>query len=321
MFADYITTVVDHAINNLGIPIQYVEPFNEPDSGWWKVKPNFQEGNHWDQNSMKSFLTILYDSIKLKNLDQLVRLSIPDSWSVKEAMASLDIFDAFDYKANVHGYYNDPIEIHIAQMDEYNQKAKQKSNIKKIWMSESGGYGLDNPGVLSFAIDIINHLNILGAEAWIYWQVLDQHPSWALFLISERYPWWLSEYNFYPRPTVLFYTMQQFTNHIKPGYRILKSSQSSYKDDCFPVCVLSASSPERKIILVLVNSSPKAIDHDIVVPEDIITITNQTLIECYRTSDWKHEYHKQVNHQVFPKPKNSLHTTLHGFSVTTIEIS
>jgi hypothetical protein len=318
MFADYITTVLDYAINDLNIPIQYVEPFNEPEYSW-RVKPQFQEGNHWDQNSMKRFLPILHESLKLKNLDQVVRLSIPDSWSVNNGLPYLDEFDAFDYKANVHGYNNLETEFHISTMDKYIHRLKQKSNIKKIWMSESGGYGLGDLGVTNMAVDIINHLNILEAEAWIYWQVLDQSPGWAMLLISDRFPWWFSADNFYPSPTILFYTMQQFSTHIKSGYRILKTSQSSYKSDCQPLCVLAASSPEKKIVLVLVNTSPKSIYHDISMPQDLITITNQTIIECYRTAEWNGEAHKKIDHPVrfF---SNSISTLLYGFSVTTIEL-
>lgn len=339
MFADYISSVIDHAINTLNIPIRYVEPFNEPDFGW-KVGRATQEGNHWDQNSMKIFLPILLNSLKAKNLTQIVELSIPDSWSIREALASLNLFDDVVYKANIHGYgvildenpYLSRLDSsYLSRLDEYVHKVRRKSNINKIWMSESGGYGLGTAGVMQFAFYVINHLNILEAEAWIYWQVLDQTPSWALMLISERYPWWLSQYNYYPANTINFYTMQQFSNHIKKGYRILKTSHSVRKDDCSPVCVIAASSPItskiKKIIIVILNASPKSIDHDINL-SDVMLINNETTVECnlyfiilgYRTAEWNGDNHKRVQDKVIIGPKNIIHLSLYGVSVTTIEV-
>jgi hypothetical protein len=231
---------------------------------------------------MRTFLPILSESLKSKKLNDRVMLSITDSYSIRAAMSSLNTFTDFIYKANVHGYgrfWN----LQVSEMDDLIQRVRKRNNIRKVWMSESGGYGLGDQGVVDFAFDIINHINILEAEAWIYWQVLDQTSSWALIVISERYPWWFSQYNYNPYNTMNFYTMQQFSNHIKPGYSILKTSQSIFKDDCSPVCVLTASSSIdgvlKKIVVVLLNNSPKSYDHNIDL-SDVMNLNNQTIIDC-----------------------------------------
>src|ERR1035437_7094706 len=36
-FADYLTEVVKHYHDSLGITFNYIEPFNEPDGNWWKA--------------------------------------------------------------------------------------------------------------------------------------------------------------------------------------------------------------------------------------------------------------------------------------------
>ena len=124
-------------------------------------------------------------------------------------------------------------------MIEYTKQVKKHTDL--IWMSESGGYGAGDYAVMTLSYDIIRHLNYIEASSWIYWQVLDQSVNWALIITNTRYPWWLSKWNYNPTKTIAFYVMMQFSQHIRPGYRIISNSKAKIVQECFGKCFYLSS--------------------------------------------------------------------------------
>jgi hypothetical protein len=228
-------------------------------------------------------------------------------------------------KSNVHGYPRYPlastpteqIEARNEKMDEYHRKTRRRVNT--LWMSESGGYGLEDEAVIAFSFDIIRHLNILKANAWVFWQVLDKVPGWALIMTANRYPWWFSKWNYNPAKTINFYIMKQFSSHIRPGYRILSHSKSSDLKYCHVCVVAAASKTENRVVVVLLNIMAKGVPH-VVDVSSVIKSSPRINWTAHRTSHWANENHTDITANVTLGNQGRLFVDLFALSVTTIEL-
>jgi galactan endo-1,6-beta-galactosidase len=94
---------------------------------------------------------------------------------------------------------------------------------KRLWMSEYG----DNDGSgMALAQTIIEDLTYLKPTAWIYWQPAEPSSTWGL--VNGNYgsirtlsepgrgaPTWVYD---------KYYVMAQFTRFLRPGYKILGST-------------------------------------------------------------------------------------------------
>jgi O-glycosyl hydrolase len=186
-------------------------------------------------------------------------------------------------------------------------------------MSESGGYGDGDDAICGFAFDIIRHLNILKANAWVYWQVLDKVPGWALLTVSPIYPWWFSPYNYNPQRTINYYTMKQFSFHIRPGYTILKNSKSDTLDYCH-ICMLSAISKDStRLVIIVLNNMSNAVNHTVDVSE-AFNLKNSSSITARRTCSRTNDTYSFIDPSTIGIGFDSINIHLFAFSVTTVEL-
>ena len=185
-------------------------------------------------------------------------------------------------------------------------------------MSESGGYGDGDLAVYSLAYDITRHLNLLRAKAWVYWQILDKVPKWALVITSSRYPWWFSKWNYNPERTISYYVLKQFSHHIRPGYKILSHSRSSMIEFCH-ICVVVAMK-DTHMVVVLLNAMDRSSLH-LIDTGGLKSILPTTQFKVYRTSHWKSENHTELFGEIQYISKDQFKVNLDPFSVTTVRIS
>nr|KAJ3420536.1 hypothetical protein HK105_005550 [Polyrhizophydium stewartii] len=105
-FAEYLATVVAHARDAWGITFDYLEPFNEPNSGWWKPEVSSQEGCEWSAKSQAAFIPFLVDAVRKAGL--LPRLKASQYYSYLQWMAEFNLQNGGWIegvgKINVHGY-------------------------------------------------------------------------------------------------------------------------------------------------------------------------------------------------------------------------
>jgi hypothetical protein len=81
-FADYLTEVVRYYHDSLGITFNYLEPFNEPDGGWWKAFGN-QEGCFFSNNDQIVMIRELYAKLSEKNMLSYCRITANDANSIR----------------------------------------------------------------------------------------------------------------------------------------------------------------------------------------------------------------------------------------------
>lgn len=219
-FADYLTEVVKYYADRHGVVFRTLAPFNEPTSNWWRLG-NIQEGAHFNVAMQEEVLRHVHASLQEKGLTATT-LSTADSNSIDETIEIIENYseETFDLisQINAHSYNG-------AGLLELRELSAELG--KKLWMSEYGTGGTeehnheDLSSVLELAQRIIFDLRILQPAAWIYWQAVEDESAknnwgWmhAEFLSDE------ADYEI----TKQYYAMGQFSKFIRPGNRIITTS-------------------------------------------------------------------------------------------------
>jgi O-glycosyl hydrolase len=175
-FADYLTEVVKHFRDSLGIVFRTVEPFNEPSAGWW-CGSNGQEGCNF-KNNQPSMVKLLGTSLVTKGLFSATHVSAADENSISSAISGFKTYDdsAVSYvsQINTHGYSGRS----AANFTAISALAASKNKI--LWMSESGPLnGTGGQDIAMFmAQEIIEDLKLMKVSAWIDWQSYDGGGDW-----------------------------------------------------------------------------------------------------------------------------------------------
>jgi hypothetical protein len=206
--AAHLASVALRARTSWGVTFRSVEAFNEPSANWWKADGK-QEGCHIDPAIQRTILGHLRDELNQRGLTGTM-ISASDETNYDVGRATWESFDAptktLVNQLNVHGYQHAG-----GRRDLLFSDARAAGKI--LWNSETG----DNDGTgLSMAHDILLDFRWLHPTAWVFWQVMDPNPNWALIAYD---------------PTTLqagavqtkLYVLAQFTRHIRPGMRILRT--------------------------------------------------------------------------------------------------
>jgi O-glycosyl hydrolase len=236
-FADYLTDVVKHFRDKLKINFRTLEPLNEPGSWWWKESGR-QEGCKFTPDQQAIILKLTAAKLKRKGLK--TRVSGTDENSIAAGVKNISGFDKATLgvlsQLNVHSYHG----------KEHRKKfAALAARLgKKVWMSESGPMKAPVKGhwpqCLWMAQVVIDDLRDMKAVAWIDWQAIDVrtwgvlNPDWKRqsFKISKR-----------------FYSHAHFSRFIRPGYRIVESSD--------PATLAAISPDQKRLIVVALNQDAK----------------------------------------------------------------
>jgi O-glycosyl hydrolase len=238
-FAEYLTEVVRYYHDSLGITFNYLEPFNEPDGGWWKAFGN-QEGCFFSNNDQIVMIRELYAKLSEKNMLSYCRITANDANSIDAGLSAMqayknagDIVPKIDL-VSVHSYHGS------RRSELYNWTV---TNSKKLWQSESGPLGVGGTNefqIMTVSDRIITDLREMKCSAWIDWQLAaDGSPTWGLIV---------GEYSNLQNPVtraISYYVRAQFSRYIKPGYRIISSSAFNS---------IAALSPDEKELVIVVSN-------------------------------------------------------------------
>ena len=215
-FASYLAEVVAHFRDAWGTTFHTVEPFNEPDGGWWKAGNN-QEGCHVSQEMQRAVVAGLSRQLAARGLGDTA-IAVADDNNIDNAVATVDSYDPATLslvgQLNAHSYAG-------ARRADLRERAAAAG--KGLWMSEYGtgggphGHDVMTPALILSA-QIRRDLTALRPSAWVYWQAVEDEAgqnNWGFIHAdfrggSEGY--WL---------TRQYYAMAQYSSFIRPGYTVI----------------------------------------------------------------------------------------------------
>lgn len=167
-FASYLAEVSAYIENNLKIKIKSVSPMNEPDTDYWKMNSEKQEGCHIDPGEKQSKLILETRKAFDKNGLSHVLLAASDETSTERQINSYNLYTSEAKRAigriSTHTYITDKIE-------ELGSLCKKEGF--NLWMSEVDGSGSvdekagDMSSALWYAKKIISDINALSPSAWV----------------------------------------------------------------------------------------------------------------------------------------------------------
>ena len=313
-FADYLAEVVMYYKENYGITFQSISPMNEPNTTYWSAYSPKQEGCHVSSGASQSALLIAtqkaldekgLDDVLLAGTDETSTVTAANSFQKlsEEAKSALDRIDTHSYK--------------IGKLDELQALAVE--NGKNLWMSEvDGDYTLGkNSGEMGAALwlanKMISDIQGLMPSAWILWQGIDNHVSSEGYMgnqdfgmpdLSRGY-WGLTVVNHDQEEIILtkkYYAFGQLSRYIRPGYRILTTTQSG---------VLAAySDEEQKLVIVAVNTEETALEAGFSLAGFCYEGGMATIIRTSQLENW-------AELPGIPVQKDMLRAVLEPYSITT----
>lgn len=255
-FAGYLALVAEHFQTFWGIKFASLAPFNEALEGWW-VKGGNHEASFWRAVDMKIMLATLKYMRRKLNM-QWMQLGGVDSWlkfsNFMMNQAYLKQRVGFDV-LTVHGYRTHrtmSLARDIIEFTAVRESARRRG--LRVWMSEWGplsvtGNELDN--AVFTARNIAQHINLLGASVWYYWDVMN-HPnnvSWGA-IHQPMFPWSPVR----PRLTRTYWGLLHFTRFIREGAIPLKVPLA-----CASAVVAVYSPAGRRVAIVAANQKAEPV--------------------------------------------------------------
>jgi O-glycosyl hydrolase len=216
-FAGYLTDVVKHLQDSLGLEFRTLEPFNEPNSNWWKSLGK-QEGCMFSRATQPKLIQEVAKSLKAKGL-AATGIAAADANSIAEMAGNLQAYDTATLAAltqiNTHSYSG-------SDADRRGLRTAATRARKRLWQSEAGPLNWSGSGQFAVAMWsaalIARDLRDLGAEAWIDWQV------------AGGGIWGVIDYNASAQSCKMNkkgYAYMQFSRFIRPGSIILGAGDSN----------------------------------------------------------------------------------------------
>lgn len=258
-FARYIAAVCEHYEKVWGVKIQSVDAMNEPYTDFWWQYSDKQEGCHFDLGGSQSKIILkLQSALRDVGLNDVI-LCGTDETSIDTQIDAFNMLSADAKKAlsriDTHTYGGN-------KRDEL--KALAISNGKNLWMSEvdSGCTVGKNAGEMGAALwlaqRIIDDCNGLNCSAWILWQTIDSHICADGFngnkdkgMIDLRNGYWGLAVADHDNDNIVltkkYYALGQFSRYIRPGYTMLKSSEST---------LAAYDTLNNCLVMVSINTSP-----------------------------------------------------------------
>lgn len=241
-FADYLTEVTRYYHDSLGITFDYLEPFNEPDGGWWKAYGG-QEGCFFSEADQIIMIRELYKMLVEKQMLSYCRITANDANDFNNGYSALQTYQgAGDIVSKI-----DLVSVHTYGGTNRSVLATwAKNNRKKLWQSESGPIsvgGTNEHQIMVMADRIITDLKEMKCTAWCDWQIggtgnMDNNP-WGLIIGDYNDPFDPIGRN------INFYIRAQYSRYIKAGYVIIGNSLSN---------ALTALSPDGKQLVLVISN-------------------------------------------------------------------
>jgi O-glycosyl hydrolase len=226
-FADYMAEVTERfaevGIDGPGsttVDFRTIEPFNEPGNGWW-CWGNNQEGTYLTAGEQSDIVLELREALDARGMTtEIAATDSNNYWSV------VTEFDAMSAAAraeigqiNAHGYAgSDPAPV----------RSRVEAGDMRFWQSEWGpagwgGYNITSEldAALELATRVTNDLSYVEANAWLYWQAIEDSSRgegpgyWGL--IQAPLDGSAQTYDVQKQ----FYTLGQYSKFIRSGMNLI----------------------------------------------------------------------------------------------------
>ena len=316
-FAEYLAQVALYYKENYGITFQSISPMNEPNTAYWEAFSPKQEGCHFSPGeSQSAILLATQKALEEKGLGSILLVGTDETSTVlaassfnklsEEAKAALARIDTHSYK--------------VGRLEELQALAVE--NGKNLWMSEvDGDFTLGkNSGEMGaglwLANKMISDIQGLMPSAWILWQGIDNHVSSEGYMgnqdfgmpdLSRGY-WGLTVVdhdNEEIHLTKKYYAFGQFSRYIRPGYRILTTTERG---------VLAAySDEEKRLVIVVVNTEETDFEVGFSLEGFCYDGGTAKVIRTSANENW-------AELPGIPVQKDMLRTTLPPYSITTFVV-
>ena len=239
----YLANIVHKFRTMYNITFNSVEPFNEPNSNWWK-SDGTQEGCHFSPATQAPVLAYMRQELDEFGLYE-VDIAASDENSYSLAISTWNDFDAATKskvdQVNVHGY-------------EYGSGRRDiLYNItqgKRLWNSE---YGEGDASGMSLATNLNLDFKWLHPTAWVYWQAVDG-STWGLLSGNEDAAPWPT---LATTPNNKYFVLAQYTRHIRPGMTIIDGGSDKNT-------VAAWDHEASRLVLVTTNyGTPQRVKYDL----------------------------------------------------------
>lgn len=278
-FADYLATVAERfgtiGIDGPGSPtidFETIEPFNEPSNGWW-CWGNNQEGTYLTADEQSAIVGDLRAALDVRSMGTGIAATDSNNyWGVVSEFDALteEARDALS-QVNAHGYAgSDPEPI----------RDRAEARDLRFWQSEWGpagwgGYDITSEldAGLELATRVTNDLSYVEANAWLYWQAVEDSTRgdgpgfWGL--VQATLDGTQESFDLQKQ----YFMLGQYSRFIEPGDLVIDSGNGK--------TVAAYDPDEDRLVLVTYNdqSAPMPLTYDL----SRFDVTGST-VQSWRTS-------------------------------------
>ncbi|MFF1383980.1 discoidin domain-containing protein [Arthrobacter sp. NPDC058288] len=194
-FAAYMKHAVELLENGSGIDVKTIDPFNEPNSGYWGTAIDPATGKPPTSYTQKQEGALIHPAAQDRVTKLLAAELGKDGTSTDAVISAMDETDPSKFMTNWNGYSQQAKDA-VAQLnvhtygtsDRRRVRDLAKSTVKPLWMSEVGGFWPGNPVLgdstsgwdrsnitngLGIASRMVNDLRELEPDAWVLWQPVE----------------------------------------------------------------------------------------------------------------------------------------------------
>lgn len=232
------------------VDFRTIEPFNEPGNGWW-CWGNNQEGTYLTAGEQSAIVLALRDELDARSLS--TEIAATDSNNYGSVVSEFDAMSAAARaeigQINAHGY---------AGSDAAPVRSRVEAGDMRFWQSEWGpagwgGYNITSEldAALELATRVTNDLSYVEANAWLYWQAIEDSSRgdgpgyWGL--IQAPLDGSAQTYDIQKQ----FYTLGQYSKFIRSGMQLI--------DGGFGKTVAAYDPVAGKVVLVTYNDTAESI--------------------------------------------------------------
>ncbi|KUM40814.1 hypothetical protein AR689_05465 [Arthrobacter sp. EpRS71] len=192
-FAAYMRNAVELLEKGSGITVDTIDPFNEPNSGYWGTDIDAATGKPPTSYTQKQEGALIYPAAQ----DRVTKLLAAEleKGSTDAVISAMDETDPSKFMTNWNGYSQEAKDA-VAQLNVHTYGTNDRRRVrdlanstdKPLWMSEVGGFWTGNPVLgdstsgwdrsnitngLGIAGRMVNDLRELEPDAWVFWQPVE----------------------------------------------------------------------------------------------------------------------------------------------------
>ncbi|WP_332762326.1 discoidin domain-containing protein [Pseudarthrobacter sp.] len=194
-FAAYMKHAVELLEQGSGITVDTIDPFNEPNSGYWGTDINAATGKPPTTYTQKQEGALIYPAAQDRVTKLLAAELAEDSTTTDVVISAMDETDPTKFMTNWNGYSQEAKDA-VAQLNVHTYGTNDRRRVrdlasstdKPLWMSEVGGFWPGNPVLgdstsgwdrsnitngLGIAGRMVNDLRELEPDAWVFWQPVE----------------------------------------------------------------------------------------------------------------------------------------------------